>query len=264
MTTAHSLRVWLITIPLMLFAATMSCAHQPLAARAFRDFAASDSILVAPTEVSVDQNIPLGEIDGIVVDAYRGSALSHAIVRVFYSDSLWKTAAVGSDDHGRFRIIGVRRGPATLQFSYIGYQIARVPISGDSGLVVRAGLHAVAMTACGLMIRTAPRPAITVMVRDAQTGVAPTVPVMLHVKDGQFADSATGSVSAPASQLYPTDSLELGAAYERDGSYDVRITAPGYKPWHVHGVRPATSSCYGMEGRWVPVWLLPTSQAVNR
>jgi len=251
-------------MPLLLFAVAVSCTHQPSAAHGLPDFRASDSILIAPTEASVDQRIPAGEIDGIVVDAYRGSVLSHATVRVLYSDSVKKTAAVGSDDGGRFRIIGLKLGPATLQFSYIGYQIASVPISGDSGFVVRAGLHAVAMRACGLMIRTAPRPAIAVMVRDAQTGVAPTVPVMLRVKDGRFADSATGTMSAPASQSYPTDSLELGAAHERNGSYDVRVTAPGYKAWQARGVRPATSSCYGVEGRWIPVWLLPTSQAGER
>ncbi|MDQ2931320.1 MAG: carboxypeptidase-like regulatory domain-containing protein [Gemmatimonadota bacterium] len=205
------------------------------------DYRATDSILIAPTELSVDQRIPIGEIDGIVVDAYRGSVVSHATIRVLYSDSLGKTAAVGSDDGGRFRLLEVKPGPAALQISYMGYGSQLVPISGDSGLVVRAGLHAVAMRLCGQIIRTAPTPAITVMVRDAQTGIAPMVPVTLRVRDGNFADSATGIVSAPASQMYPTDSLSLSAAPERNGKYDVRVTAPGYSPGGraVSGRRPA-------------------------
>ncbi len=251
-----------MTVSLLCAATTGACAHSSQAAW-LPDYTARDSLLISPTEISVDQRIPIGEIDGIVVDAYRGSVLSHATVRVLYSDSLRRTAAVGSDDGGRFRLLGVKPGMATLQFSYTGYGTELVPISGDSGLVVRAGLHAVAMRVCGLIIRTAPSPAITVMVRDAQTGVAPTVAVMLHLRDGRFADSATGIATAPASQMYPTDSLSLAAAPERNGSYDVRVTARGYKTWEARGVRVALNSCGVLEGRWLPVWLLPTSQPAS-
>jgi hypothetical protein len=245
----------------LLFSATaIGCAPSSRAAHTLPDYPATDSILIAPMEVSIDLRIPVGEIDGIVVDAYRGSVLSHAIVRVNYADTVKKTAAVVSDEGGRFRIIGVKPGPATLQFSYIGYHPENVPISGDSGLVVRGGLHAVAMRACGLLVNTGPRPAITVIVRDAQTGVAPTVPVMLRLSDGGYADSATASTSPS----YTPDSLALGAAEQRNGSYDVRVTAPGYKTWQARDVRPPTSSCYGVEGRYLPVWLLPTSQTVKR
>lgn len=259
MTSLRSGRTHLISVSLLLIATVSGCARTSKSTLPMPDYRGTDSLLIAPTELSVDERIPIGEIDGVVVDAYRGSVLSHATIRVLYSDSLGKTAAVGSDDGGRFRLLGVKPGPATLKISYIGYGMQLVPISGDSGLVVRAGLHAVAMRVCGQIIRTAPTPAITVMVRDAQTGVAPMVPVTLRVRDGNFADSATGIVSVPASQMYPTDSLSLGAAPERNGKYEVRVTAPGYKPWRASGVRPATNSCYGMEGRWLPVWLLPTS-----
>lgn len=257
-------RVRLLAMSLLLFAAAVGCVHQPHAAHALPDFPASDTILIAPTEVSVDQRIPAGEIDGIVVDAYRGSPLSHAMVTVIYSSPSSRSFGVQSDEGGRFRITRVKPRPAILEIRLIGHHTETVAISGDSGFVVRAGIHSVAMRACGLMVFTASRPAISVMVRDAQTGVAPTVPVMLRVKDGRYADSATGTVSAAPTQTYPADSLELGAAHERNGSYDVRVTAPGYKPWQARGLRPATSSCYGVEGRWVPVWLLPTSQAPNR
>jgi carboxypeptidase family protein len=248
---------------LALFLAATSCARQPSAAPSRANFI-PDSILIAPTEVSVDQRVPVGEIDGIIVDAYRGTPLSHAIVRVVYADSLQKRSGAISDGGGRFRITGVQRGPATLQFSYIAYRTTTVSVSGDSGLIVRAGLPRVATTSCGLLIRTAPIPAVTVVIRDTQTGIAPTVPVMLRVLDGHYADSATGTASAISSQSYSTDSLLLGAANDRDGKYDVRVTAPGYKSWRARGVRPPVSSCYGVQGRQLPVWLLPTSQSPSR
>lgn len=259
MPSTQSIRVSLFSQSL-LFATVIGCSHSMRDPGPMPGGRSADSLLIAPTESSVEESVPAGELDGVVVDAYTGSVLSHTTVSVIGSASSSRYIGVVSDESGRFRITGVGPGPATLVFRHLGYRVEQIPVSGDSGFIVRGGLHALVMTACGLLVITAPWPAITVIVRDVRTGAAPRVPVTLHVNDGRFADSST--VSASLTDL--PDSLALGAAPDRIGRYRVLVTAPGYKAWQVREVQTHTSACYGMEGRYLPVWLLPTSGAAGR
>jgi hypothetical protein len=84
-----------------------------------------------------------------------------------------------------------------------------------------------------LVCTTEAIPAILVEVRDAQTGEP-------------AAELAAGSVSAPGFEqdLHRTDPLHLAGAYERPGTYRVRITASGYLPLEFDQVRARPGVCH--------------------
>lgn len=157
-----------------------------------------------------------------------------------------------------FTLKGVKRGPAKLRALLIGYREQNIMLSGDSGTVVRIGMHAQALRACGLVVRAPGStgvPAVTAVVRDVQTGGAPSSAVMLHLKDRGFADSAVGVAASEAA----ADSIEVGGALNRKGSYAVDVNADGYAPWHLIGAT-TTDECGNFVGRRIRIWLLPTSR----
>jgi hypothetical protein len=211
-----------------------------------------DSVLVAPTELVVDESIPRGEIDGVVVDAYRGDAVSGALLAAHYDGAPTRPVYTAADADGHFRLIGLHPGRAVVRVSRIGNITDSIVVSGDSGYVARIGLRARRVYfPCDLIVTSEPAPAVTVFVHDVRTGNAPTVHVTLNLTDGNFADSAsaTENISLP---------LELGAARGRDGKYDVVVSAPGYRRWHVRNVRTKQhAGCHLYEGRALQVWLLP-------
>jgi hypothetical protein len=81
-------------------------------------------------------------------------------------------------------------------------------------------------------------PAVDVEVRDAQTDELRADSARGVARDGTYSDSlvvvrAEGAQSVPAA---------LGGAWDRPGTYSVRIERAGYQPWdtvgiHVHGIR---------------------------
>lgn len=221
---------------------------------------AKDSVLVATTDVAVNLSIPPGEAEGVVVDAYRGTGIRGANVFVRYDGPPVQVVSTVTDEDGRFRLIGLHPGRAILRLMRIGYLSSTTNVSGDSGFVVRAGLRAQQLRACGLVIATGPEPAVTVEVRDVRTGSPPLTPVTLRLRDGNFVDSVTAIESDSDAKLPPS----LGAAPGRDGTYLVDVSAPGYRPWNARHVRPIIDICNRFTRRALRVWLLPTSDAVPR
>jgi hypothetical protein len=95
--------------------------------------------------------------------------------------------------------------------------------------------------------------AITVHVRDASTGEPAALSATLVVREGAYADSMTGTQIEPS--LF---SIQLEAARDRPGTYDILVRKAGYQTWFRRRVRVDRSSC-GLEGVRFDVNLTPGS-----
>ena len=75
---------------------------------------------------------------------------------------------------------------------------------------------------------------LQVEVRDGATGAPAAYEATLVIRDGAYADTVRGS------ELYAgldaSAQLYLPALFQREGSYDVEITHPGYRTWTRSGV----------------------------
>lgn len=90
------------------------------------------------------------------------------------------------------------------------------------------------LAACGG--DTESRPGIVLEIRDARTGAPAWYDAVIITSDGAYADT----VRAPLLGFPPSarDSVvRLWTARDRPGTYDVRITHPGYQPWRREGIR---------------------------
>jgi len=214
-----------------------------------------DSVLVAPTEVRSNESVPAGDVAGVVVDAYRGTPLPGTAVGVRYLDTPERPFYVVADGNGFFHLVHLRPGRTVVRFARIGYPADSIVVSGDSGYVARVGLAAHKLSIpCDLVDPPEPAPAVTAVVHDARTGVAPVTPVRLRLRDGKFADSA----SRP--QMNGADAVTLGAAKGRDGKYEVDVSAPGYEPVRIRNVRTRQRpGCHFYEGRTLELWLMPAA-----
>lgn len=254
----RSLRVtWRVCVPFACACVLEACTHPASVGHSISAPQMVDSVLVAPTELVVDESVPAGEIDGVVVDAYSGKPVYGASLVPRYAASAHPVYTLADAD-GHFHLVGLHLGRTIVRVSRVGYGTDSVVVSGDSGYVARIGLRAHRMfIPCDLVITSEPAPAVTVFVHDVRTGNAPTVRVTLKLTDGHFADSASASenISLP---------LELGAARGRDGRYDVVVSAPGYRRWHVRNVRTKQDGeCHPYQGRALQVWLVPEAEAAQ-
>jgi hypothetical protein len=80
------------------------------------------------------------------------------------------------------------------------------------------------------------RPGIVVEIRDAQTGAPAWYDAVVITTDGAYADTVQASLLG-----FPPSARDsvvgLWTARDRPGTYDVRITHPGYEPWEREGIR---------------------------
>lgn len=227
-----------------------------------------DSSRIVFTQAVKNRTIPAGEMRGIVVDAYHGFPLAGARVSASQPTVGPQNIVAVTDSYGHFRLTGLPRDAFRLLVIDAGYVRDTIHIDGRAGYFTRFALVPQRARACGdlpvtprdsvaasgQLIERGPRAAITVIVRDSRTNVAPVVPVTLQVRDHAFSDSARAVASDPT-----RGAIELGAAHNRDGIYEVDVTAAGYAPWHLKGVRPELGECGRFLGRRVPAWLIPTS-----
>ena len=85
-------------------------------------------------------------------------------------------------------------------------------------------------------------PAVEVQVRDARTGAPAAHSVLATAQDGRYTDTLRHSGwSGPASDS--TTALVVNGAIERPGTYTVRISKPGYRPWERTEVRARKGGC---------------------
>jgi len=132
------------------------------------------------------------------------------------------TAAISIDSTGLMRVVG--RGSSWL---VVGYN------SPSSGLLADSVTVSVVCT-------TEARPAIQLTVTDSATGVAAGITALaISARFGNVRDSL----------FYPvvpvgTAALALALALERPGTWDVRVTADGYRPWAALGVVVTSDLCH--------------------
>ena len=240
----------LIGVVGLLFAgASANCAHPGTQNAGNR--VASNAKPISRSEAVANTSIPAGEARGVAVDALSGATLQYVSIGVLRNDSLWRHRTVQTDASGSFKVVNIPPGPLKLRATLIGYKQEDIAISGDSGVVVRFTMRGQPMIACGMQVGV---PAVAVIVRDAVTGVGPSTPVLLRVKDHSYVDSAS---TGPATYR---DSVELGAAPYRKGVYEVNVTAPNYQPFHLSGVRAKVENyCHYFLGQRLSIWLLPKS-----
>jgi hypothetical protein len=222
-----------------------------------------DSILTSHTEAVPSSAVRVGEAEGVVVDAYSGRPLMAAVyvksTNVSEPPLIGKTTA-----DGYFHLARLPHRPVVARVYMFGYYPDTVLLGGRSGYMIRFGLHAMRMRACGLPVVTdsaaidsaasrRPADAISVSVRDARTGSLPASPVTVRLRDGAYSDSATST----SANMWG-GAVVIGVATERRGVYDVDVIATGYEPWHLRRVQPVLDGCGSVVERTIPVWLLPT------
>jgi hypothetical protein len=85
-------------------------------------------------------------------------------------------------------------------------------------------------------------PAVEVQVFDARTGAPAAHGTLATAQDGSYTDTLeiTGWRSTPADS---TTAFLVTGAYERPGTYTVRISKPGYKPWERTRVHAREGEC---------------------
>ena len=127
-------------------------------------------------------------------------------------------AVISLDAAGTMRVAG--RGTTWL---VAGYAIPGGGVLSDS---ISAGLVCTTIAAAG----------INLTVTDSVIGSVLVNSLSISARSGTFRDSI----------LFVTQSLPLtlGMAYERPGTFEVRITAAGYQPWAALGVVITTDLCH--------------------
>jgi len=132
------------------------------------------------------------------------------------------TNAISIDSTGLMRVVG--RGSSWL---VAGYNSASRGLLADSVTV-------------SVVCTTEARPGIQISVTDSLTGVAAGIASLsISARLGNVRDSLFYPV-VPAG----TGVLSQGLAYERPGTWDVRVTADGYRPWASLGVLVTNDLCH--------------------
>jgi hypothetical protein len=99
-------------------------------------------------------------------------------------------------------------------------------------MIVRALLGSLALAAIlvssGCACELVGSYAVNVQVLDAATGAPAVEGATLVIRDRDYEASAVGGPGGPP---------VLAAGFEREGSYEVRVTRPGYREWVRENVR---------------------------
>ena len=81
------------------------------------------------------------------------------------------------------------------------------------------------------------RPGIVFTAQDSATGAALGGVMLAVARDGGFADTVRSVEATPAGAT-------LGLAFERAGTYTVRVERAGYRPWERAGVVVTGTQCH--------------------
>lgn len=76
---------------------------------------------------------------------------------------------------------------------------------------------------------------VQITVVDSVTGKAPVGTALLILTEGEYSESAQGTLQVSNGNLI------VAGAHERPGTYSLRITMAGYQPWTASGVRVSES-----------------------
>ena len=147
---------------------------------------------------------------GVVVPALRPTIASRNI------------AAITIDSAGLMRVVG--RGSSWMVAAYN---------SPTRGVIADS-------VTVGVVCTTEARAGITVTVTDSATGTSANLTSLsISARYGSVRDSVFYATIPPGAGAFAQ-----GLAYERAGTWDVRITADGYKPWAALGVVVGADLCH--------------------
>lgn len=121
-------------------------------------------------------------------------------------------------------------------------------------------LAAFCISGCGsepTVCTAEPQFAVVVKVRDAATGEPAALGATLVIREGQYADSATGTYTGADQEF----AAFIGAAVERPGTYDVTVRKTGYQTWTRQQIAVGIERC-GVSTVELPVMLVRTSPYV--
>ena len=125
------------------------------------------------------------------------------------------------------------------------------------GALVLAGSAVVVLAACSpasISCPQIPAPAILLEVRESGTGNPAANGAKGVVEDGAYIDSlkVVGWSGPPA----PETELLMAAAFDRPGTYSIRLEKPGYQTWVRAGVVVGTDDC-GTQQAQIVTQLVP-------
>ena len=123
-------------------------------------------------------------------------------------------------------------------------------------------LPLVLLGSCGLITgpvscTTDVTPALEVRVVDARTGAPAAHGTFATARDGSYTDTL-GITGWTGPSLDSTTAVVLEGAYERPGTYTVRITKPGYRLWERTRVHAREGQC-GVERARLEALLEPAA-----
>jgi hypothetical protein len=137
-----------------------------------------------------------------------------------------------TDSAGIARLEPAPRDSFTLEVRHIGYERSRFPMRDTSAAVtVVMKRAAVQLTEVCL---TYALPAISLQLDSAIT--SGRTRIVARVRDGSFFEVDSLDV--------PSERKSLAFAWERVGTYDIEITAGGYKRWSRSDVRVTKDRCH--------------------
>jgi hypothetical protein len=92
---------------------------------------------------------------------------------------------------------------------------------------------------------------LSVAVGDSITRVTPDASILVVATDGFFTDSARIQANVTGA---PRGLGGVALAGERSGRFDLRVTAPDYRPWTRQGIVVGRDECH-VQGVTVEAWL---------
>jgi len=191
---------------------------------------------------------------GVVFDLETGAPLNAAQISV-------PSQNIGalSDSRGRFRLALTLPGPLDIHVSRIDYgpRAVHVAMPKEHGVVIQVGLPPADLHQCGeyrpdAVLPTGPQ--VRLRIRDARTGQAPSVPVVVRARSPISADSA---LVAPVAADSLSVILALSSAQPlAPWLLDVSVTSSGHAAWTASDV-PLEQACPFPMTPLLNVWLLP-------
>ena len=187
-------------------------------------------------------SVPAGDISGTVVADEVRAPLDHAVIELDHG-----AAFLRGDSLGRFRFSDVAPGRHILHTRRIGYSgsvdTVTVLQSRDTAIVIALRKSVTSLSEVCLLILRSGLNLSVFPVRspsDLPT-VIPTVPraASVVVSDRDFVERiAINSIPAQ-----PDGVRRVYAAYGRPGTYQIEVSAPGFRPWRRTDVVVASTKC---------------------
>lgn len=205
--------------------------------------------------ITQDTTVLAGELAG-TVKSDAGAPVRRAQLTITSLKDGTQHATTATDE-GVFRFNALTLGRAVLNVNRIGYSTVVDTIALKPGMAVHLTVQANPVCFCDPPMHP---PALTAWVRDAQTRRAPKALVTLRLEEGSYVDSV--QIVLPDASSDRALQMEISSC--RPGTYEVRVSAPGYKDWSVNRVKVSEADCARFAEKKIRVFLQPLSDTTRR